>query len=89
MGLSFPLLLIFAAVSSLAVTSPTPTDLSSSIFVLGDSTANCGDNTFLLPINLNLSSSFPLCSGSRHRLLPDLIGNLNPPLLENKLNTVS
>nr|AVP71910.1 GDSL esterase [Elaeis guineensis] len=46
---------------------------ATALFVLGDSSVNCGDNTFFYPLlPLNFSSTF--CNGSHHRLLPDLIG---------------
>ncbi|XP_073113139.1 GDSL esterase/lipase At1g71250 isoform X2 [Elaeis guineensis] len=45
---------------------------ATALFVLGDSSVNCGDNTFFYPLlPLNFSSTF--CNGSHHRLLPDLI----------------
>lgn len=88
-----PLLILFLlltlSLSSPPVTlppsSPQPSASASvaaaaaALFVLGDSTTNCGDNTVLsavLPPNLTSS-----CLDPRHRFLPDLIGNPTSPSL--------
>ncbi|KAF3327260.1 GDSL esterase/lipase [Carex littledalei] len=76
LGLLFPLLLFS---DPMGTASPTAAPPTSSLFVLGDSTANCRDNsryTALLWFNF----SVPSCS---NRLLPDFIakkmGLLPPP----------
>ncbi|XP_020114226.1 GDSL esterase/lipase At1g71250-like [Ananas comosus] len=75
-------LLFFALVSSRsfswtpspkpAAAAPESPSPATALFVLGDSSVNCGDNTFF----------YPFCDRSRHRLLPDLIAarmGLPPP----------
>lgn len=82
-------LLFFALVSSRSFSwtpSPTPAAAAApppespspatALFVLGDSSVNCGDNTFFYPV-LPVNFSSPFCDRSRHRLLPDLIGILS------------
>nr|CAD1829521.1 unnamed protein product [Ananas comosus var. bracteatus] len=66
------------AAAAAAPETPSP---ATALFVLGDSSVNCGDNTFFYPI-LPVNFSSPFCDRSRHRLLPDLIAarmGLPPP----------
>ncbi|KAH0663827.1 hypothetical protein KY284_028758 [Solanum tuberosum] len=46
------------------------------LFVLGDSSVNCGDNTFLYPILRGISSSSYLWNAVDLRLIPDLLAKL-------------
>lgn len=61
------LLLLFPAVHG----SPYPV---SALFALGDSSVNCGDNSFLYPFLSSNSSSFLCNSTARRLLIPDLLG---------------
>ncbi|XP_072976153.1 GDSL esterase/lipase At1g71250-like [Typha angustifolia] len=74
-----PLVPVAVYVGEAPAPAPDPVDSripSTALFVLGDSSVNCGDNTLFYPLlPLNFSSSF-LCDASRHRLLPDLIADL-------------
>lgn len=49
--------------------------LISALFVLGDSSVKCGDNTFLYPILRGISSSY-LWNAVDRSLIPDLLGKL-------------
>ena len=49
--------------------------LLSSLFILGDSSVDCGDNTLLYPLLHGRLSLYP-CNGSDSSLLPQLIGTL-------------
>lgn len=46
----------------------------SALFALGDSSVNCGDNSFLYPFLSSNSSSFRCNSTARRLLIPDLLG---------------
>lgn len=48
----------------------------SALFVLGDSSVNCSDNTFLYPILRGISSSSYLWNAVDLRLIPDLLTKL-------------
>ena len=55
----------------------TPTDRSvSAMFVLGDSSVDCGDNT-LFYSQLHRNLSLLPCNASHHTLLPYLLGTLS------------
>lgn len=51
--------------------------LVSALFVLGDSSVDCGDNTLFYPLLHGRLSLHP-CNGSDATLLPQLIGTLLP-----------
>lgn len=54
--------------------------LVSALFVLGDSSVDCGDNTLFYPLLHGRLSLHP-CNGSDATLLPQLIGTLLPLFL--------
>ena len=58
-----------------ATTTATANGRNSALYVLGDSSVDCGDNTLFYPLLHGRFSLYP-CNGSDATLLPQLLGTL-------------